>query len=169
MKQEIIQVPSSDILARAAQFKKDGYRLVQILCTRIPEGYELTYSFDRDYIMTNMRVIVPGEGSVLSVTGQFWYAFVWENEIHDLFGLKVECIAPEVDYGGHFFQLAKETPWHELANAKPPAAAFKVNMRSGLGIDATVKPAAPNTGAAAVKPAVPNTGASAAKPAEGGK
>ena len=146
MKQIFIQTEAADLLGKAAQYKKDGYRMVQILCTRVPEGYELTYSFE---------VVVPLEGSVMSVTSQYWYAFVWENEIHDLFGLNVEFIAPEVDYGGKFFHLAKPMPWHELANAKQPAAAVKVNLRPGLGVDAAVKPAA--------KPAAP-----AAKPAEGG-
>ena len=106
------------MLGKAAQYKKDGYRMVQILCTRVPEGYELTYSFDKDYVMENLRVIVPLEGSVMSVTSQYWYAFVWENEIHDLFGLNVEFIAPEVDYGGKFFHLAKPMPWHELSKAQ---------------------------------------------------
>ena len=33
----------------------------------------------------------------MSITGQYWYAFVWENEIHDLFGLPVEmCIRDRV-------------------------------------------------------------------------
>ena len=161
MNQEMIQIETTELLGRAAQYKKDGYRMVQILCTRIPEGYELTYSFDKDYVMENLRVIVPLDGSVMSVTSQYWYAFVWENEIHDLFGLNVEFIAPEVDYGGKFFQLAKPMPWHELSKAQQPAAAVKVNLRPGLGVDASVKPAANQ---AAQKPAAP-----AAKPAEGGK
>ena len=99
----------------------------------------------------------------MSVTSQYWYAFVWENEIHDLFGLNVEFIAPEVDYGGKFFHLAKPMPWHELSKAQQPAAAVKVNLRPGLGVDAAVKPAAAKPGTAAAKPA-----ATAAKPAEGG-
>lgn len=163
MKQIFIQTEVADLLGKAAQYKKDGYRMVQILCTRVPEGYELTYSFDKDYVMENLRVVVPLDGSVMSVTSQYWYAFVWENEIHDLFGLNVEFIAPEVDYGGKFFHLAKPMPWHELANAKQPAAAVKVNLRPGLGVDAAVKPAAAKPGTAAAKPA-----ATAAKPAEGG-
>ena len=164
MKQIFIQTEPADLLGNAAQYKKDGYRMVQILCTRVPEGYELTYSFDKDYVMENLRVIVPLDGSVMSVTSQYWYAFVWENEIHDLFGLNVEFIAPEVDYGGKFFQLVKPMPWHELSNAKQPAAAVKVNLRPGVGVDATVKPAVAQAGTAAPKPAAP-----AAKPAEGGK
>ena len=164
MKQIFIQTEPADLLGKAAQYKKDGYLMVQILCTRVPEGYELTYSFDKDYVMENLRVVVPLDGSVMSVTSQYWYAFVWENEIHDLFGLKVEFIAPEVDYGGKFFQLVKPMPWHELSNAKQPAAAVKVNLRPGVGVDATVKPAVAQAGTAAPKPAAP-----AAKPAEGGK
>ena len=163
MKQIFIQTAAADLLGKAAQYKKDGYRMVQILCTRVPEGYELTYSFDKDYVMENLRVVVPLEGSVMSVTSQYWYAFVWENEIHDLFGLNVEFIAPEVDYGGKFFHLAKPMPWHELSKAQQPAAAVKVNLRPGLGVDAAVKPAAAKPGTAAAKPA-----ATAAKPAEGG-
>ena len=165
MKQIFIQTEPADLLGKAAQYKKDGYRMVQILCTRVPEGYELTYSFDKDYVMENLRVVVPLDGSVMSVTSQYWYAFVWENEIHDLFGLKVEFIAPEVDYGGKFFQLVKPMPWHQLSSSKQPAAAVKVNLRPGVGVDATIKPAAAaQPGTAAPKPAAP-----AAKPAEGGK
>ena len=43
MKQIFIQTAAADLLGKAAQYKKDGYRMVQILCTRVPEGYELTY------------------------------------------------------------------------------------------------------------------------------
>ena len=168
MKQLIIPTETSELLEKAAQFKKEGYRMTQILCTRVAEGYELTYSFDKDYEMTNLRLMVPEDGSVMSVTSQYWYAFVWENEIHDLFGLDVKLIAPEVDYGGKFFHLAKPMPWHEFANAKQPAAAVKVNLRSGLGIDASVKLAAPANPAAAAKPTAATNPASAAKPAEGG-
>ena len=140
MQQQIIQIEPTELLHRTARFKKDGCRLVQILCTRVPEGYELTYSFDKEYFLYNLRLIVPLDGSVMSITNQYWYAFVWENEIHDLFGLPVEFMVPEVDYGGRFFQLAEKMPWHELSQAKPPAAAIKVNLRSGLGIDASVRP-----------------------------
>ena len=149
MQQQIIQIEPADLLNRTARFKKDGCRLVQILCTRIAEGFELTYSFDKDYFLYNVQLIVPSEGSIMSITGQYWYAFVWENEIHDLFGLPVEFIVPEVDYGGQFFQLAEKMPWHDLTNAKQPAAAIKVNLRSGLGIDASIRPKTADAGTAA--------------------
>lgn len=168
MQQQIIQIEPADLLNRTARFKKDGCRLVQILCTRIAEGFELTYSFDKDYFLYNLRLIVPQDGSVMSITGQYWYAFVWENEIHDLFGLPVEFIVPEVDYGGQFFQLAEKTPWHALTNVKQPAAAIKVNLRSGLGIDASIRPNTADTGKTPVTPEK-NTKQETTAAEEGGK
>ena len=109
----------------------------QILCTRVEEGYELTYTFDKDYFMYHLRCLVPVYRSVMSITGQYWYAFVWENEIHDLFGLKIDFIERDVDYGGHFYHLAEKTPWHDLPGEKHADQAIKVQLRSGLGIDAS--------------------------------
>ena len=107
------------------------------LCTRVEEGYELTYTFDKDYFMYHLRCLVPVYRSVMSITGQYWYAFVWENEIHDLFGLKIDFIERDVDYGGHFYHLAEKTPWHDLPGEKHADQAIKVQLRSGLGIDAS--------------------------------
>ncbi|MGI6262227.1 MAG: NADH-quinone oxidoreductase subunit C [Succiniclasticum sp.] len=140
MNQQFIIIQPQELMERAARFKKEDCRLVQILCTRVDEGYELTYSFDRNYFLYHLRLTVPLGGSVMSVTSLFWYAFVWENEIHDLFGLDILFIAPEVDYRGHFFHLAEKTPWQDLQNAQHAPQAFKVNLRGGLGIDASVKP-----------------------------
>ena len=38
MKQQIIVIGTEDLLERTARFKKEGCRLVQILCTRVEEG-----------------------------------------------------------------------------------------------------------------------------------
>ena len=157
MNQQIIEIKSADILKQVSRFKREHARLVQILCTRVEEGYELTYTFDKDYFMYHLRCLVPVYRSVMSITGQYWYAFVWENEIHDLFGLKIDFIERDVDYGGHFYHLAEKTPWHDLPGEKLYSArersdsgpwhdlpgekhadqAIKVQLRSGLGIDAS--------------------------------
>lgn len=47
MKQQFITIRPEDLLERVARFKKEGCRLVQILCTRTTEGFELTYTFDK--------------------------------------------------------------------------------------------------------------------------
>ena len=130
MNQQIIEIKSADILKQVSRFKREHARLVQILCTRVEEGYELTYTFDKDYFMYHLRCLVPVYRSVMSITGQYWYAFVWENEIHDLFGLKIDFIERDVDYGGHFYHLAEKTPWHDLPGEKHADQAIKVPVRS---------------------------------------
>ena len=138
MKQQFITIRPEDLLERVARFKKEGCRLVQILCTRTTEGFELTYTFDKNYFLYHLRLIAALDGSVMSITSLYWYGFVWENEIHDLFGLDVRFIAPDVDYGGQFYHLAQKTPWHDLSNSVHAKQAVKVNLRSGLGVDASV-------------------------------
>lgn len=78
-KQQIIVIGTGTCWNRTARFKKEGCRLVQILCTRVEEGYELTYTFDKDYFLYHLRLVVPLAGSVMSITGLYWYAFVWEK------------------------------------------------------------------------------------------
>ena len=51
MKQQFITIRPEDLLERVARFKKEGCRLVQILCTRTTEGFELTYTFDKNYFL----------------------------------------------------------------------------------------------------------------------
>lgn len=138
MKQQFIEISPEGLLERVARFQKEGARLVQILAVRVPEGFELTYSFDKNFFLSHLRLVVPEDGSVMSVTSLYWYAFVWENEIHDLFGLDIRFIAPEVDYAGHFYHLAKKTPWHDLEDPAHAKKAVKVNLRQGLGVDALI-------------------------------
>ena len=75
-----------------------------------------------------------------------------------MFGLKVDFIAPEVDFKGEFFHLEDKTPWYAM-NAKSAPQAMKVNIRSGLGIDASTKPAAKPAEPAAKPEVKPEGGA----------
>ena len=129
MKQQFIEIRPENLLERVARYQKEGARLVQILAVRVPEGYELTYSFDKNFFLSHLRLIVPIDGSVMSVTSLYWYAFVW---------LDIRFISPDVDYAGHFFHLAKKTPWHDLEDPAHAKSAVKVNLRQGLGVDASI-------------------------------
>ena len=72
MKQQVIEIRSEDLLERTARFKKEGCRLVQILCTRVEEGYELTYTLDINYFLNHLRLIQPLYGTDKSVTLLYW-------------------------------------------------------------------------------------------------
>lgn len=99
----------ADVPAKAAELKADGWRMVQI-CGLTETGYtELIYSFDRDHTLNNYRVKVPFGTPVKSITPTYWAAFVYENEVHDLFDVEFED--SKLDYKGTFFRTGKPHPW----------------------------------------------------------
>jgi ech hydrogenase subunit D len=106
------------LLGKVRVLREQGWRLVQIGATRLPEQFELTYSFDRDYSLVNLRLHLPAaEPRVPSISPVFWCAVLYENEIHDLFNVHVEGIA--VDFHGNLYQTSVPFPF---AAAKAPPA-----------------------------------------------
>lgn len=115
--QEIIPIDKSDLVGLAAELFAEGYRLVQIGCSTLAGGYELTWSFDRAYHLRNLRITVtPGE-TVPSISVIYPGAFLYENEIHDLFGVEITHIA--IDYKGTLYRTALGTPF-SIENVKLP-------------------------------------------------
>lgn len=106
----ITPVANADLLGVIRGMKKEGFRLVQICATKVSAGFEILYSFDKDHELTNLKLTIPEEEEVQSITGEYWGAFIYENEMHDLFGIKI--INNELDYGGNFFKVSEPTPWN---------------------------------------------------------
>ena len=69
-------------------------------------------------------VSIGRDAVVPSISDLFLAAFVFENEIHDLFGVTVEGIA--IDFEGSFYQLANEAPMTILS---PEQAAAREKAR----------------------------------------
>jgi ech hydrogenase subunit D len=105
------EIVTVDALAkRAAELKDAGWRLVQGCATTLPDQFEVTYSFDQDYKLLNLRVYLPKENATLpSLTPSFPPMFTYENEFKDLFGIKVEGLVP--DFGGNFYRKAAQAPF----------------------------------------------------------
>lgn len=111
MIQNFERVELSDLITRVEEMKKAGYRLGQACATKRTDGkYSVLYSFDKDHVLHNIKVIVPEDFEMPSITGDYWSAFIYENEMHDLFGIKFHHLA--VDYEGNFFKLSEPTPWN---------------------------------------------------------
>jgi len=110
-------IPVEMLLERVRGFHQQGWRLVQICATRLPEQLELTYSFDRDNRLGNLRLVIPANAlQVSSISSIFSCAFLYENELHDLFNLHVSGLT--VDFEGHFYKTAIKFPF---GTTKPPA------------------------------------------------
>lgn len=106
------------LLEKVGEMRKQGYRLVQIGATRLPEHVELTYSFDHESHLANLRFQVPAAGArVPSISSIYWCAFLYENELHDLFNVQVDGMA--VDFHGHLYETAVKFPF---GSTKAPAA-----------------------------------------------
>jgi ech hydrogenase subunit D len=115
--QDIVNVEKSDLVGIVAELFAEGYRLVQIGCSTLPSAYELTYSFDREYHFRNLRFTVASAEEVPSISVIYPGAFLYENEIHDLFGVVVTHIA--VDYRGTLYRTALSAPF-SISNVKLP-------------------------------------------------
>ncbi len=107
--QEITSISPVELLDRASDLKEQGCRLVQICCSRKGEALELDYSFDRNYQLVGLKLSVKPQDEITSISAVFPPAFLYENEIESLFGLKV--LHKAVDFGGKLYQTAKQAPF----------------------------------------------------------
>ena len=98
-----------ELALRTLEHKRSGYRLGQICAVRTQDGYELLYSFIKDYHMTNYKIKIDEDTEVASISDIFPAAMLYENEMTELFGVKVKYI--NLDYKNKFFRIEQETPF----------------------------------------------------------
>ena len=110
MEQIIRLIETTKLITETLHFKHDGYRLVQISATRLTEGFELTYSFDLHNHLEAIRIHIKEEDEIQSISSIYSYAFLYENEMKDLFGIKINKIS--LDYQGNFYRTAVKTPFN---------------------------------------------------------
>ncbi len=115
--QPITVVARERLVEETKKLKDAGCRLAQIACTKVDEGHELTYGFDKAYRYTSLRVLAAADDDVPSVSGVYWAAFAYENEIHDLFGVRFEGLV--LDYRGKFYQTRVPFPFQKALPKKP--------------------------------------------------
>jgi ech hydrogenase subunit D len=111
--QDIESAAAQDLLALTQDAKSAGYRLGQICATMHGEELEILYTFEKDNILKNYKTAVCAkEPELQSITAIYPYAFIYENEMRDLFGIVFKNLA--LDYGGKFFKTAGEAPWNPV-------------------------------------------------------
>lgn len=92
---------------------RSGYRLVQICATSVDGGAELIYSVALDYKLENYKIFVEEDEEINSISDIFPSAALFENEISELFGVKIDSI--NMDFHGKFYRIDKETPFKKSA------------------------------------------------------
>jgi len=108
MDQSVRVITSGELLGESLTLKNKGYRLVAISCTN-KDGMELTYSFNKDYELVNLRVITDTTEEISSISFIYSYAFLYENEIKELFGVNIVNMA--MDFKEKFYRISATTPF----------------------------------------------------------
>lgn len=105
----ITEVTKDELYKIMEQKYNDGYRLAQILSVAY-EGYnEVIYSVAKEYEMENYKINLPIDEEIKSFSDIFPAATLYENEIKELWGVKVVGMA--LDYHNKFYRIEKETPF----------------------------------------------------------
>lgn len=109
--QTTVTITKDELIPKVQNLKVEGFRLVQICCTKL-EQLEMNYSFDKDYQFTNLRIELPMDNPELpSISGIYWNAFLYENEVHDLFKIRVTGMV--IDYDGNLYRTKVKWPFRE--------------------------------------------------------
>ena len=108
---EYVTIPLGELLTRVQTFKYEGLRFVQMAAETTAQGMDLFYTF---YDEVNDKAItldiydIDETSEVPSIQNMYFTAFSYENETHDLFGVKF--VNMKLDFGGHFFNVAVDSP-----------------------------------------------------------
>lgn len=102
-------IPVEELIHHVHTFHDDGFRLVQISCAQQEQGFEVTYSFDKDLIISHLRILATKDNAIPSISRIYLASFVYENEIADLFGIPFTGIA--IDYKGTFIRTSIPHPF----------------------------------------------------------
>ncbi len=108
---EIRPISMDEFLAQVITMKMEDWRLAQICAARLEDGYEMSYSFCKDYNMVTLRLVVGTEDKIPSITQIYSCAFIQENEASELFGVKIENL--NMDYHRKLYRIDAETPFKE--------------------------------------------------------
>ena len=115
---DVTSVVKGNIRKTAEKMKSDGYRLVVMTCTPAEPGYDITYSFDKDGAVVHERISVADGEKIPSIGSAYPGAFVYENEIHDLYGFTFEGMT--LDFGGTFIRTSVPFPFKKKEGAPAP-------------------------------------------------
>ncbi len=105
-------VASEKLLEYANRMHDENYHLIQMCATRIGDQLVLDYSFGREYEFVNLKCEIEADTKITSISRVFPSAFLYENEMHDLYGIDIQYMT--TDYEGSFYRTAIKNPFFPL-------------------------------------------------------
>ena len=109
MEQNIVEIDKIDLLNKTIDMKNEGHRLVQVCAVAEPGGSVLLYSFIKDNSLATLKFFSGSDEAVESISCLYSYAFLYENEIKELFGVNI--INMNLDFNGNFYETSIKRPF----------------------------------------------------------
>lgn len=135
MKGEVVPVSIDNLVGEAAKKKVERYRFVTMSCTELDDTtVDILYHFDKDLELTHLRLTVARDIPVPSISPVYFAAFLVENEIQDLFGVRFKGLA--IDYERTLFldEEVEVPPFcRKMANKNKEGDPLKVTGPDGEG------------------------------------
>jgi ech hydrogenase subunit D len=128
MQGEVIPVNIHSLIGETGRMKAEGYRFVTMSCTELDEStVDILYHFDRDLTLKHLRLAVPKETMVPSVSPVYLVAFLVENEIQDMFGVRFNGLTVDYNRTLYLDEEIKTTPLckYSVSRAKKEEAGLK--------------------------------------------
>lgn len=109
----ILEVRKDEIHENVQKMLDEGYRFITMSCVDLGEEFDILYHFGKDYEMHHIRIRLSRDEELESISKIFFCAVLVENEIKDLFGIKIRDIV--IDYDGRLL-LSEGAPFAPMCN-----------------------------------------------------
>lgn len=123
MIEHVVSISVENVVGETAKMKVEGYRFVTLSCVEIDETtVDILYHFDKDFQLKHLRLTVLKDSPVPSISPVYFAAFLVENEIQDLFGIRFQGLAIDYDRTLYLEEEVKQTPFckYVVIKTKPP-------------------------------------------------
>jgi ech hydrogenase subunit D len=116
------EISKDQLLAEVKKYADAKVKFVTGSCNDLGDKLEVTYFFNVSpgMDMSALRFVVGKNEEVPSMTGIYLTTVLIENEMKELFGLKVKDLA--IDFGGHMM-LAQDSPVLPMLKSEEQKAA----------------------------------------------
>jgi len=115
--ENIKEIKKEELAAEGKKFLDAGGKFVTAVCNDAGDKLEVTYFFsqNRGIELHGLRYKVAKDEEVTSLSNITLATVLIDNEMKELFGLKMQGLA--IDYGGHLL-LAQDSPVTPLLKTK---------------------------------------------------
>jgi ech hydrogenase subunit D len=132
MLKELLPVGIDNLLGETAGIKVAGYRFVTMSCTALDaDHFDILYHFDRGLELKHLRLTATGDIAIPSISPIYFAAFLVENEIQDLFGIRFKGLAIDYERTLYLEETTRITPFCKYTVIASPSETVQSPPESG--------------------------------------